>query len=85
MAKTVPSDPFPVHNRTVLHLLKALQFLEMKVPGGGRESRRLSFHALDIEQIGHVYEAYLITQSGVQRKRCLGSKGTKNPRLPCRN
>jgi hypothetical protein len=49
------AEPFPIHNRTVLHLLQALQFLEMKVPGGGRESRRLSFRALDIEQIGHVY------------------------------
>jgi hypothetical protein len=57
--QTVPAEPFPVHNRTVLHLLKALQFLEMKVPGGGWESRRLSFHALDIEQIGHVYEGLL--------------------------
>lgn len=53
------SQPFPVHNRTVLHLLEALQFLEMKVPGGGRETRRLSFRALDIEQIGHVYEGLL--------------------------
>jgi methylase of polypeptide subunit release factors len=43
----------------VLHLLGALQFLEMKVPGGGREKRRLSFRALDIEQIGHVYEGLL--------------------------
>jgi hypothetical protein len=31
----------------------------MKVPGGGREKRRLSFRALDIEQIGHVYEGLL--------------------------
>jgi len=29
----------------------------VKVPGGGpAEARRLSFRALDIEQIGHVYE-----------------------------
>jgi hypothetical protein len=53
------AQPCPIHNRTVLHLLGALQFLEMKVPGGGRESRRLSFRALDIEQIGHVYEGLL--------------------------
>ncbi|MGB7546507.1 MAG: DNA methyltransferase [Terracidiphilus sp.] len=57
--QTIGSEPFPIHNRTVLHLLQALQFLEMKVPGGGRESRRLSFRALDIEQIGHVYEGLL--------------------------
>ena len=52
-------QPFPIHNRTILHLLEALQFLEMRVPGGGRERRRVSFRALDIEQIGHVYEGLL--------------------------
>jgi hypothetical protein len=29
------ADPLPVNNRTVLHLLEALQFLTVKVPGGG--------------------------------------------------
>ncbi|MGC4048332.1 MAG: hypothetical protein QM757_01270 [Paludibaculum sp.] len=57
--RTTPAQPCPIHNRTVLHLLGALQFLAMKVPGGGRETRRLSFRALDIEQIGHVYEGLL--------------------------
>jgi len=57
--RSTPAQPCPIHNRTVLHLLGALQFLEMKVPGGGRETRRLSFRALDIEQIGHVYEGLL--------------------------
>ena len=51
--------PLPVNNRTVLHLLEALQFLQVRVPGGGAEPRRLSFRALDIEQIGHVYEGLL--------------------------
>ena len=41
-------------NRTVLHLLRSLQYLEMQ-----GEARRLSFRALDIEQIGHVYEGLL--------------------------
>jgi hypothetical protein len=51
------ATPLPVNNRTVLHLLEALQLLQVKVPGGGpAEARRLSFRALDIEQIGHVYE-----------------------------
>jgi hypothetical protein len=54
------ADPLPVSNRTVLHLLEALQLLQVKVPGGGAaEARRLSFRALDIEQIGHVYEGLL--------------------------
>lgn len=54
------ADPLPVDNRTVLHLLEALQILQVRVPGGGQgEARRLSFRALDIEQIGHVYEGLL--------------------------
>jgi len=51
--------PLPIDNRTVLHLLEALQILQVKVPGGPPEPRRLSFRALDIEQIGHVYEGLL--------------------------
>jgi len=58
--RTSRADPLPVDNRTVLHLLEALQFLQVPVPGGGpAERRRLSFRALDIEQIGHVYEGLL--------------------------
>ncbi len=54
------ANPLPVNNRTVLHLLEALQLLQIKVQGGGpAEARRLSFRALDIEQIGHVYEGLL--------------------------
>ncbi len=58
--RTTPAQPLPIDNRTVLHLLEALQLLQVKVPGGGpAEARRLSFRALDIEQIGHVYEGLL--------------------------
>ncbi len=48
------SHPLPIDNRTLLHLLSALQTLD---EGGQR--RRLSFRSLDIEQIGHVYEGML--------------------------
>src|SRR6266571_4951793 len=58
--RETPAEPLAINNRTVLHLLEALQFLQVKVPGGGpAERRRLSFRALDIEQIGHVYEGLL--------------------------
>jgi len=54
------SEVLPISNRTVLHLLEALQILRVKVPGGGpAEPRRLSFRSLDVEQIGHVYEGLL--------------------------
>jgi hypothetical protein len=54
------SHPLPVDDRTVLHLLSALQVLEE--PGRAGQPRaavRLSFRALDVEQIGHVYEGLL--------------------------
>lgn len=37
--REVPAQPLPVSNRTVLHLLEALQFLQMRIPGGGVEPR----------------------------------------------
>ncbi|HLI71204.1 MAG TPA: DNA methyltransferase [Ktedonobacteraceae bacterium] len=56
--REVEAQPLPVDNRTVLHLLFALQYLQVR-SSGGMEARRLSFRALDIEQIGHVYEGLL--------------------------
>jgi len=55
-----PSHPLPVDDRTVLHLLTALQVLEEPSRAGQpRAAVRLSFRALDVEQIGHVYEGLL--------------------------
>src|SRR5579872_1387932 len=57
---TTAAEPLAINNRVVLHLLKSLQVLQVKVPGGGpAEARRISFRALDIEQIGHIYEGLL--------------------------
>jgi hypothetical protein len=57
---TKPAEPLEINNRVVLHLLKSLQMLQVRVPGGGpAEARRISFRALDIEQIGHIYEGLL--------------------------
>ena len=58
--KDEPASPLPIDNRTVLELLESLQMLEVKVGRSkGYETQRLSFRALDIEQIGHVYEGLL--------------------------
>jgi methylase of polypeptide subunit release factors len=76
------AQPLPVHNRTVLHMLEALQFLEMKVPGGGREMRRVSFRALDIEQIGHVYEGLLDHTVRRAPEIVLGLEGKEEPEIP---
>jgi hypothetical protein len=79
------ASPLPVNNRTVLHLLEALQLLQVKVPGGGpAEARRLSFRALDIEQIGHVYEGLLDHTAKRADEPFLGLAGTrdKEPEIP---
>ena len=74
--------PLPVNNRTVLHLLEALQLLQVKVPGGGpAEARRLSFRALDIEQIGHVYEGLLDHTAKRAAEPYLGLFGKKEPEV----
>lgn len=77
--RTTEAAPLPVNNRTVLHLLEALQVLQVKVPGGGpAEARRLSFRALDIEQIGHVYEGLLDHTARRASEPYLGLAGTKD-------
>ncbi len=83
--RETPAQPLPIHNRTVLHLLEALQILQVKVPGGGpAEARRLSFRALDIEQIGHVYEGLLDHTAVRAEEPVLGLAGTKDrePEVP---
>jgi hypothetical protein len=70
-------EPIAVNNRVVLHLLEALQLLRIKVPGGGAETRRMSFRALDVEQIGHVYEGLLDHTAVRSPAPVLGLKGTK--------
>ncbi len=74
--KTPPSEPIPVNNRIVLHLLQALQILQVRF-AGNVESRRLSFRALDIEQIGHVYEGLLDHTAVRASSPVLGLVGTK--------
>lgn len=83
--QAAPAAPLPINNRVVLHLLEALQMLRVKVPGAGpAEARRVSFRALDIEQIGHVYEGLLDHTAKRATEPMLGLKGAKNrePELP---
>ncbi len=47
-------DGVAIDDRTVLHVLRAVQYVQIK-----RERRRLSFRALGVEQIGYVYERLL--------------------------
>lgn len=57
--RDTPATPLPVDNRVLLHMLESLQFLRDRRTTGRDEAVRLSFRALDVEQIGHVYEGLL--------------------------
>lgn len=72
------ADPLPVDNRTVLHLLNALQTLQE-----GGQPRKVSFRALDVEQIGHVYEGMLDHTAARAKGWVLGLSGTggKSPEI----
>lgn len=77
------ADPLPVNNRVVLHLLNSLQRLRTKA-GGATETRRVSFRALGVEQIGHVYEGLLDHTAQRATEVVLGIRGTrsKEPEIP---
>lgn len=77
--RTSAAEPLAVNNRVVLHLLNSLQRLQVRVPGGGpAESRRISFRALGVEQIGHVYEGLLDRTAVRASEPVLGIKGARH-------
>ncbi len=65
--------PLPIDNRTVLLLLEAVQLFE---------GRALSYRALDVEQIGHVYEGLLERTVDRAREATLGLDATRRARTP---
>jgi len=79
-----PAEPLPINNRTILHILDALQSLLVDIPGGGKQAQQLSFRALDIEQIGHIYESLLDHKLKRAYGVVVGLKGTKDkePEIP---
>lgn len=75
---TTSAEPLSVNNRVVLHLLNSLQRLRTKVgTGATTETRRVSFRALGVEQIGHVYEGLLDHTAVRCTEPVLGIKGTR--------
>lgn len=83
--RNTPSEPLAVNNRVALHLLNSLQRLRIKSTAGGMlETRRVSFRALGVEQIGHVYEGLLDHTAVRASEPIIGIKGTtkKQPEIP---
>lgn len=77
--RSTSADPLAVNNRVVLHLLNSLQRLRIKGGvGGATETRRVSFRALGVEQIGHVYEGLLDHTAVRATEPVLGLKGTRS-------
>lgn len=77
--RTTPAEPLPIDNRTVLLLLEALQKLERS-----SGALTLSYKALDVEQIGHVYEGlldYTVRRLDHVTIGLEGSKKAKNPSI----
>lgn len=56
--KQFPWLPRTIDDRTVLHMLRAVQYVEVGT-GKNKERRKVSFRELDVEQIGYVYEGLL--------------------------
>lgn len=81
--RSTPAEPLAVNNRVVLHLLNSLQRLRTKL-GDTSETRRISFRALGVEQIGHVYEGLLDHTAVRANEPVLGIKGTRSkaPEIP---
>jgi hypothetical protein len=75
--RSTPARPLPINNRIVLHVLEALQLLQIKGTGGDKQTRRLSFKALDVQQIGDVYEGLLDHTAKRATEPVLGLAGTK--------
>lgn len=71
-------NPPPVDDLTVLRMLKAVQFVQLH-----GEPRRLTFRALDVEQIGYVYEGLLELEVRTAGEPVLGlhRQGNKGPRV----
>lgn len=68
-----PAAPLPIDNRTVMLLLDAVQLFE---------GRALSYRALDIEQIGYVYEGLLERTVVRAREVTLDLNATKSAKTP---
>jgi hypothetical protein len=72
-----------VDDRTVLQILTWLQVLEFSAGRGVVEARRLlSYRALDVEQIGHVYEGLLDHTAVRASATILGLRGKHEPEIP---
>ena len=67
--------PPAVDDRTVLAMLRAVQYVQV-----GGQRRRLTFRALDVEQIGYVYEGLLELEVRTAPRSSWGSSARRSGR-----
>lgn len=72
--------PIPVDDRTVYHILRGLTRLTFREKGV-TESRKISYRALDVEQIGYVYEGLLDHTATRATDTTLGFTGKHEPEI----
>ena len=70
-----PARPPAVDDRTVLAMLRAVQYVQV-----GGQRRRLTFRALDVEQIGYVYEGLLELEVRTAPRSSWGSSARRSGR-----
>ncbi len=80
--KRVEARPLAVDNKVILHMLESVLFLRDRATTGVDEAVRLSFRALDVEQIGHVYEGLLDRTARRAPQVLLGLKYDKKAAEP---
>lgn len=79
--RTVPADAARVPGVSDGCLLRILEgLMTLRLRGGTRE--RLSYRALDVEQIGSVYETVMGFEAGLTSGRSLAIKAGKNNKTP---
>jgi hypothetical protein len=72
--------PLPVDDRTVRRVIRSLMWLEFR-DRGVRENRRVTYRALDVEQIGYVYEGLLDHSATRAADWVLGFAGPTEPEV----
>lgn len=77
--RDTPASPPPVSDAVILHALSAVQFLRDRRETGVDAAVRLSFRALDVEQLGHVYESLLDRTAVRAAETLLGIRGAADP------
>lgn len=80
--KKEEARPLAVNNKVILHMLESVLFLRDRATTGVEEAVRLSFRALDVEQIGHVYEGLLDRTARRAPQMLLGLKYDKKVAEP---